>query len=74
MRNKIACLFGGGGHIKAAGFTSDKKYDVILKEVLENLEIRLLDHLIISENGHFSFLENGILWFKKIKKVEKWKY
>jgi phosphoesterase RecJ-like protein len=35
--NKIACLFGGGGHIKAAGFTSDKKYDVILKEVLENL-------------------------------------
>lgn len=35
--NKIACLFGGGGHIKAAGFTSDKKYDVILKEVLEKL-------------------------------------
>ena len=35
--------------------------DFHIKEVLENLEIRLLDHLIISENGHFSFLENGIL-------------
>lgn len=35
--NKIASLFGGGGHIKAAGFTSNKKHDIILEEVLKNL-------------------------------------
>ena len=32
-----------------------------VKEVFESLEIRLLDHLIISEKGYFSFLEGGIL-------------
>lgn len=35
--NAIASLFGGGGHIKAAGFTSDKSCDIILKEVLDKL-------------------------------------
>lgn len=32
-----------------------------VKEALENIEIRMLDHLIISEKGHFSLLENGII-------------
>lgn len=35
--NAIASVFGGGGHIKAAGFTSDKKSDIILKEILNIL-------------------------------------
>ncbi|MGL5052665.1 MAG: DHH family phosphoesterase [Cetobacterium sp.] len=35
--NKIAALFGGGGHIKAAGFTSELSVDEIIKKVVENL-------------------------------------
>ena len=33
-----------------------------LKDTFERIEIRLLDHLIISEKGYFSFLEGGLLW------------
>ena len=32
-----------------------------LKDTFERIEIRLLDHLIISEKGYFSFLEGGLL-------------
>ena len=32
-----------------------------LKHLLEKLEIKLLDHIIVSPNGYFSFLEGGIL-------------
>lgn len=35
--NKIANVFGGGGHIKAAGFTTDICADKIIETVLENL-------------------------------------
>lgn len=35
--NKIAALFGGGGHIKAAGFSSELNPNKILKIILENL-------------------------------------
>lgn len=35
--NKIANIFGGGGHIKAAGFSSTLKAEEIIKKVLENL-------------------------------------
>lgn len=35
--NKIATLFNGGGHIKAAGFTSNENCDIILEKVLQNL-------------------------------------
>ncbi|MGL5982480.1 MAG: DHH family phosphoesterase [Cetobacterium sp.] len=35
--NKIAGIFGGGGHIKAAGFTSELSADEIIKKVVENL-------------------------------------
>ena len=48
-----------GGSLKPS--QSDKMLTVKIKEVLENLEIRLLDHLIINEKEHFSLLENGIL-------------
>lgn len=35
--NKIANIFGGGGHIKAAGFTTDISVDEVIEIVLENL-------------------------------------
>ncbi|MGL6098557.1 MAG: DHH family phosphoesterase, partial [Fusobacteriaceae bacterium] len=35
--NKIAAIFGGGGHIKAAGFTSELSANEIIKKVVENL-------------------------------------
>lgn len=35
--NAIAGLFNGGGHIKAAGFTSELPYEEIVKIVVENL-------------------------------------
>ena len=36
--NKIANIFGGGGHYKAAGFSSDLKAEEILKMVMENIK------------------------------------
>ena len=52
-------------HNHPAGSLKPSQSDIMLtskiKEVLENMDIRLLDHLIISEKGHFSFLEKGIL-------------
>ena len=52
-------------HNHPSGSLQPSESDILLtrkvKEVLENIEIRLLDHLIISERGHFSFLEGGIL-------------
>ena len=35
--NKIASIFGGGGHRKAAGFTSELSAEEIIKKVLERL-------------------------------------
>ena len=52
-------------HNHPAGSLTPSESDVLLtkkvKEVFDNMEIRLLDHLIISERGYFSFLEGGIL-------------
>lgn len=52
-------------HNHPAGSLKPSQSDIILtkkiKEALENIEIRVLDHLIVSEKGYFSFLENGIL-------------
>ena len=36
--NKIASIFGGGGHIKAAGFKTDLSFEEILKKTYEELE------------------------------------
>ena len=52
-------------HNHPAGSLKPSDSDILLtkkvKEVFESMEIRLLDHLIISEQGYFSFLEGGIL-------------
>ena len=52
-------------HNHPSGSLQPSQSDIILtkkiKEVFENIEIRLLDHIIISERGYFSFLEGGIL-------------
>ena len=52
-------------HNHPAGSLKPSESDITLtkkvKEVFENMEIRLVDHLIISEKGYFSFLEGGIL-------------
>lgn len=52
-------------HNHPAGSLKPSQSDILLtnklKEVLENIEIRVLDHIIISEKGHFSFLENNLL-------------
>ena len=48
-----------GGSLKPsqADITLTRK----VRDTLENIETRLLDHLIVSEKGYFSFLESGIL-------------
>ena len=52
-------------HNHPAGSLRPSQSDIILtkkiKEIFEGIEIRLLDHIIISEKGYFSFLEGGIL-------------
>ncbi len=52
-------------HNHPAGSLKPSQSDILLtkkiKEVFEGIEIRLLDHIIISEKGYFSFLEGGIL-------------
>lgn len=35
--NKIASIFGGGGHVKAAGFNTDIGHEEIIKQVLKQL-------------------------------------
>ena len=48
-----------GGSLKPSG--ADMELTVRIQEALENIEMRVLDHIIISEKGYFSFLEDGIL-------------
>ena len=52
-------------HNHPAGSLRPSQADIALtrkvKEIFEGIEIRLLDHIIISEKGYFSFLEGGIL-------------
>jgi DNA repair protein RadC len=40
---------------------SDLKLTAKIKKVGENLDIKLLDHLIISEKGYFSFADEKLL-------------
>lgn len=47
------------GELKAS--QSDIKTTNEIAAVLKNLEIKILDHLIISPIGHFSFKEEGLL-------------
>jgi len=47
------------GELKASA--SDVKVTNEIAAVLKNLEIKILDHLIISSSGYFSFKEEGLL-------------
>lgn len=40
----------------------DKEITLEMQELLSKLDIRLLDHIIISENDNFSFYDNGLLY------------
>ena len=43
-------------------FNADLTLTVSLKKILDSLGVRVLDHIIIGENGtHFSFFANGLL-------------
>lgn len=52
-------------HNHPSGYTDpseeDKRLTKSLKDAAHLLDIRLLDHLIVSKNGYFSFLERGII-------------
>ena len=41
--------------------TSDIKTTNEISTTLKNLQIKVLDHLIISAKGHFSFREEGLI-------------
>lgn len=53
-------------HNHPSGSLKPSKADFIvtnkIKEVLEVMDVKILDHIIISKNGYFSFLEEGVLW------------
>ena len=52
-------------HNHPSGSLKPSKADFIvtnkIKEVLEVMDVKILDHIIISKNGYFSFLEEGVL-------------
>jgi DNA repair protein RadC len=52
-------------HNHPSGYTDpsedDKHLTRSLKEAAKLLSIRLLDHIIVGQNGHFSFLERGLI-------------
>ncbi len=52
-------------HNHPSGNLTPSKKDIELtlelQELLEKVDIKLLDHIIISEDSHFSFYENGLI-------------
>lgn len=42
--------------------TEDRELTRRLQKICEGISVKVLDHLIIGENGFFSFRENGLLW------------
>ena len=52
-------------HNHPSGALKPSESDILitskLKHLLEKLEVKLLDHIIVSLDGYFSFLEGGIL-------------
>lgn len=40
---------------------ADKKLTKKMKGICEDLEIRILDHIIVGENGHYSFMDAGLI-------------
>lgn len=55
----ILCHNHPSGNVKPS--EADKKLTQKLKIAGENLEIQVLDHIIITENGYFSFADEDIL-------------
>lgn len=47
------------GHTEPSG--SDKDITAELARICKSLDIRLVDHIIVSSHDHFSFVENGLL-------------
>lgn len=52
-------------HNHPSGNTSPSKQDIELTQhmydSLKTLDIRLIDHIIITKNSYFSFLEEGLI-------------
>lgn len=56
----IFCHNHPGGRVTPSN--ADLTLTVSLKKILDSLGVRVLDHIIIGENGtHFSFFANGLL-------------
>jgi DNA repair protein RadC len=55
----ILCHNHPSGSLKPSD--DDKKITQKLKRAGESLEIKVLDHLIVTENSYFSFADEGIL-------------
>lgn len=47
------------GHLQPS--QADRNFTSDLKSILKYLEIRLLDHIIITQEGYYSFADEGIL-------------
>ncbi|MGL5637872.1 MAG: JAB domain-containing protein, partial [Cetobacterium sp.] len=52
-------------HNHPSGDLTPSKKDIVLtqelKDLLDVLDIKLLDHIILGEGDHFSFYENGLI-------------
>lgn len=52
-------------HNHPSGSLTPSKKDIVLtqelKDLLDVLDIKLLDHIILGEGDHFSFYENGLI-------------
>lgn len=57
--NIILCHNHPSGSLKPS--RADEQLTVKIKEAAKFLDIAVLDHVIVSENGHFSFADEGIL-------------
>lgn len=55
----ILCHNHPSGNLKPS--YSDESITLRIKEASRLLDIRILDHIIVSENGYFSFADSGIL-------------
>jgi len=39
----------------------DKNLTKNILEAVRTLDLRILDHIVVGKDGHFSFMENGLL-------------
>lgn len=43
----------------------DKQNTKELAKACEDVKIKLIDHIIITGKSHFSFYDNGLMWYVK---------